>query len=198
MPCTLLDPATARAMPWKNGGGSTVELAISPVGAGLEDFAWRISTAQVAVDGAFSSFPDIDRSLAVLAGNGVCLHRADGQREMLLSGGAIAVFGGEEAISAHLLDGPITDLNLMTRRGHWTHQVQLLKWQGTRRLENDAAVMLLLWNGGQTAVDVNAGGAMHPLTAGNGLLIENEPGQLHLHAHRPALLYVAWLNPCAH
>ena len=104
MPCTLLDPATARAMPWKNGGGSTVELAISPVGAGLEDFAWRISTAQVAVDGAFSSFPDIDRSLAVLAGNGVCLHRADGQREMLLSGGAIAVFGGEEAISAHLLD----------------------------------------------------------------------------------------------
>ena len=108
------------------------------------------------------------------------------------------MFGGEEAISAHLLDGPITDLNLMTRRGHWTHQVQLLKWQGTRRLENDAAVMLLLWNGGQTAVDVNAGGAMHPLTAGNGLLIENEPGQLHLHAHRPALLYVAWLNPCAH
>ena len=100
MPCTLLDPATARAMPWKNGGGSTVELAISPADAGLEDFAWRISTAQVAVDGAFSSFPGIDRSLAVLAGNGVCLQRADGQRETLLSGGAIAVFGGEEAIRA--------------------------------------------------------------------------------------------------
>ena len=95
MPCTLLDPATARAMPWKNGGGSTVELAISPADAGLEDFAWRISTAQVAVDGAFSSFPGIDRSLAVLAGNGVCLQRADGQRETLLSGGAIAVFGGD-------------------------------------------------------------------------------------------------------
>ena len=197
MPCILLDTATARAMPWKNGGGTTVELAISPADADLEDFAWRISTAQVAVDGAFSSFPGIDRSLAVLAGDGMCLQHADGRRETLLSGDAIAVFSGEEAISAQLLDGPITDLNLMTRRGLWTHQVQLLKWQGTRRLENDAAVMLL-WNGGQTAVDVNAGGAMHPLTAGNGLLIENEPGQLHLHAHRPALLYVAWLNPCAH
>lgn len=196
MPCLPLDPATARAMPWKNGGGTTVELAISPADADLEDFAWRISTAQVAVDGAFSSFPGIDRSLAVLAGDGMCLQHADGRRETLLSGDAIAVFSGEEAISAQLLDGPITDLNLMTRRGLWTHQVQLLKWQGTRRLENDAAVMLL-WNGGQTAVDVNAGGAMHPLTAGNGLLIENEPGQLHLHAQRPALLYVARLNPCA-
>lgn len=196
MPRTLLDPATARAMRWKNDGGSTVELAISPADAGLEDFAWRISTAQVAVDGAFSSFPGIDRSLAVLAGNGVCLQRADGQRETLLSGDVIAVFSGEEAISAQLLDGPITDLNLMTRRGLWTHRVQVLKWQGTRGLANDAAV-LLLWNAAQSAVEVKAGGAMHPLAAGNGLLIENEPDQLHLHAQRPAMLYVAWLNPCA-
>ena len=196
MPCLLLDPATARAMPWKNGGGTTVELAISPADAGLEDFAWRISTAQVAVDGAFSSFPGIDRSLAVLAGNGVCLQRADGRRETLLSDDAIAVFSGEEVISAQLLDGPITDLNLMTRRSTWTHQVQWLKWQGARGLENDAAVMLL-WNAAQSAVDVNAGGVMHSLAAGNGLLIENEPGQLHLQAQRPALLYMARLNPSA-
>lgn len=197
MPCTLLDPATTIAMPWKNGGGTTLQLAISPKGASLEDFAWRISSAQVAVDGAFSSFPGADRSLAVLAGNGLRLQREDGRVETLHSDGAIAVFGGEETISAQLLDGPITDLNLMTRRGLWTHRVQVLKWQGTRGLANDAAV-LLLWNAAQSAVEVKAGGAMHPLAAGNGLLIENETGQLHLHAQRPALLYVAWLNPCAH
>lgn len=196
MPFSLLDPTTTLSMPWKNGGGITLQLAISPAGAGLEDFAWRISSAQVAVDSAFSSFPGIDRSLAVLAGNGLHLQREDGQVETLHSAGAIAVFAGEEAIDAQLLDGPITDLNLMTRRSAWTHQVQLLKWQGTQGLENDAAV-LLLWNAAQSAVDVNAGGAMHPLAAGNGLLIENEPGQLYLHAQRPALLYLAWLNPCA-
>lgn len=196
MPCTLLDPATAIAMPWKNGSGTTLELAIAPRGASLEDFAWRISSAQVAVDGAFSSFPGVDRSLAVLAGNGLRLQREDGRVETLHSDGVIAVFSGEEAISAQLLDGPITDLNLMTRRGLWTHRVQVLKWQGTRGLANDAAV-LLLWNAAQSAVEVKAGGAMHPLAAGNGLLIENEPGQLHLHAQRPAMLYVAWLNPCA-
>jgi hypothetical protein len=196
MPVTLLDPATALAMLWKNGGGTTLQLAISPAGAGLEDFAWRISSAQVAVGGAFSSFPGIDRSLAVLAGNGLRLQREDGQVETLDSAGAIAVFAGEEAIDAQLLDGPITDLNLMTRRSAWTHQVQLLKWQGTQRLENDAAV-LLLWNAAQSAVDVNAGGALHHLAAGNGLLIDNERGQLYLQAPRPALLYLARLNPCA-
>ncbi|APU32218.1 HutD family protein [Pseudomonas indoloxydans] len=190
MPCTLLDPATARAMPWKNGGGSTVELAISPVGAGLEDFAWRISTAQVAVDGAFSSFPDIDRSLAVLAGNGVCLHRADGQREMLLSGGAIAVFGGEEAISAHLLDGPITDLNLMTRRGVWKHELQLLEWQGEQALQNDAEI-LLLWNATPEALHYQLPeGGQQVLAAHSGVLLENEQGRLTLESDQPSLLYV--------
>lgn len=190
MPCTLLDPATARAMPWKNGGGSTVELAISPVGAGLEDFAWRISTAQVAVDGAFSSFPDIDRSLAVLAGNGVCLHRADGQREMLLSGGAIAVFGGEEAISAHLLDGPITDLNLMTRRGVWKHELQLLEWQGEQALQNDAEI-LLLWNAAPEALHYQLPeGGQQVLAAHSGVLLENEQGRLTLESDQPSLLYV--------
>ena len=195
MPFTLLDPATVLAMPWKNGGGMTLQLAISPADAGLGDFAWRISSAQVAVGGAFSNFPGIDRSLAVLAGNGLHLQREDGQVETLDSAGAIAVFAGEEAIDAQLLDGPITDLNLMTRRSAWAHQVQLLKWQGAQWLENDAAV-LLLWNAAQSAVDVNAGGAMHHLAAGNGLLIENERGQLYLQAQRPALLYLARLNPC--
>lgn len=190
MPCTLLDPATARAMPWKNGGGSTVELAISPVGAGLEDFAWRISTAQVAVDGAFSSFPGIDRSLAVLAGNGVCLQRADGQREMLLSGGAIAVFGGEEAISAQLLDGPITDLNLMTRRGVWKHELQLLEWQGEQALQNDAEI-LLLWNAAPEALHYQLpAGDQQVLAAHSGVLLENEQGRLTLESDQPSLLYV--------
>ncbi len=196
MPCTLLDPATTIAMPWKNGGGTTLQLAISPKGASLEDFAWRISSAQVAVDGAFSSFPGADRSLAVLAGNGLRLQREDGRIETLHSGDAIAVFAGEEAIDAQLLDGPITDLNLMTRRGVWRHELQPMKLLGKQVLKNDAEV-LLLWNAAQSTAEVWAGGVMHSLAAGNGLLIENEPGQLHLQAQRPSLLYMARLNPSA-
>ena len=190
MPCILLDTATARAMPWKNGGGTTVELAISPADAGLEDFAWRISTAQVAVDGAFSSFPGIDRSLAALAGNGMCLQRADGQREMLLSGDAIAVFGGEEAISAQLLDGPITDLNLMTRRGVWSHELRLVRLQGEQVLVNDAE-LLLLWNAAPEALRYQLPeGGQQVLTAHSGVLLENEQGRLTLESDQPSPLYV--------
>lgn len=190
MPCILLDPATARAMPWKNGGGTTVELAISPADAGLEDFAWRISTAQVAVDGAFSSFPDIDRSLAVLAGNGVCLQRADGLREMLLSGDAIAVFSGEEAISAQLLNGPITDLNLMTRRGVWSHELRLVRLQGEQVLVNDTE-LLLLWNAAPEALHYQLPeGGQQVLAAHSGVLLENEQGRLTLESDQPSPLYV--------
>lgn len=46
-----------KTMPWKNGGGVTVEIAIHPPGASVNAFDWRISMATVAQDGPFSSFP---------------------------------------------------------------------------------------------------------------------------------------------
>jgi hypothetical protein len=181
-------------MPWKNGGGTTVELAISPADAGLEDFAWRISTAQVAVDGAFSSFPGIDRSLAVLAGDGMCLQHADGRREMLLSGDAIAVFRGEEAISAQLLGGPITDLNLMTRRGVWSHELRLVRLQGEQVLVNDAE-LLLLWNAAPEALHYQLPeGGQQVLAAHSGVLLENEQGRLTLASDQPSPLCVGRMH----
>jgi len=193
MPHTLLDLATARPMPWKNGGGETLELAIAPVGAGLDDFAWRISSARVAADGAFSRFVGIDRSLALLGGGGLRLQRGDGRVEELFSGGAVAEFPGEEAITATLADGPVGDLNLMTRRGVWRHRLAPLRLHGRQELENDAAAMLL-WC--QTGVAVECrlpGGEMRRLESGQGLLLEDQPGPLALQAPQPALLYLAWL-----
>ncbi len=57
-------------MPWKNGGGSTTELAIFPSDATLENFVWRLSTATVKTDGPFSHFAQIDRTLAIFIGCG--------------------------------------------------------------------------------------------------------------------------------
>jgi len=52
-----LIPADAmRRMPWKNGGGVTTEIAIAPEGATLDNFDWRVSTAQVDAAGPFSRF----------------------------------------------------------------------------------------------------------------------------------------------
>ena len=52
----LLSAARRAAVPWKNGGGVTREVAAHPAGASLEDFDWRVSTAEVRAAGPFSGF----------------------------------------------------------------------------------------------------------------------------------------------
>jgi environmental stress-induced protein Ves len=66
-----LAPPSYRTMPWKNGGGTTIEIARSPEppeGAGLDDLDWRVSMARVDGPGPFSRFEGVDRTLAVLDG----------------------------------------------------------------------------------------------------------------------------------
>lgn len=112
-----------RVMPWKNGGGSTTEIAVFPQGAGIGAFDWRVSKAGIVEDGAFSRFPDIDRTLAVLAGEGIVLS-VEGHAPVRLTRDVEPVsFPGDVATSATLIDGPILDLNVMTRRGRFTHRV---------------------------------------------------------------------------
>jgi uncharacterized protein len=55
----LLQPGDYRRMPWKNGQGTTTEIAVSPKDAGLEgkSFDWRVSIATVEKDCEFSRFP---------------------------------------------------------------------------------------------------------------------------------------------
>jgi uncharacterized protein len=133
-----------RRMPWKNGGGETTEIIAFPEGAGLDEFEWRISMARVAMDGPFSSFPDVERTLCVIEGEGLALTIA-GQPEVLL-GGASAPFGfpGDVAVTSRLAKGPITDLNVMTRRRRWSHKVTRLFVGGARLIERAAGVTLLL------------------------------------------------------
>ena len=75
-PMRILRASTYRRMPWKNGGGETTEIAVSPEGAGLDDFAWRISMARVDGDGPFSAFAGVDRTLSILEGEGLRLEIA--------------------------------------------------------------------------------------------------------------------------
>ncbi len=110
-----------RRQPWKNGGGETIEIAVSPAGAGIDDFDWRVSMARVEADGPFSAFPEIDRTLTILEGEGIEL-TLEGQPPVRIQGEPHA-FPGDVATQARLLDGPITDLNVMTRRGRLTHRV---------------------------------------------------------------------------
>lgn len=123
----IIRASTCRTTPWKNGGGSTTEIAVEPPDASLEDFDWRISMALVASDGPFSAFDDIDRTLAVVRGNGLVLAIAGNAPVTLDRESDPIQFAGDVATSARLLDGAITDLNVMTRRQRFVHGLQRIR-----------------------------------------------------------------------
>ena len=130
-------------MPWKNGGGSTTELAVFPAGAGLDDFVWRLSRAEICRDGPFSFFLGIDRSLALLSGDGLVLHHDSTATNMRVDS-APHVFAGERAVHAQLPGATVVDLNIMSRRSRCRHQLQRLG-PGEHVLEAAAAEQLLLY-----------------------------------------------------
>lgn len=122
----LIRRADLTAQPWKNGGGRTWEIAAHPEGAGFDGVAWRLSMAEVATDGPFSSFAGIDRTLTVLSGAMVLDFAAGGSVPLDAAAPPLA-FPGEAAVQARVTGGPVIDLNVMTRRGVFGHCVTVLK-----------------------------------------------------------------------
>ncbi|NLR76918.1 HutD/Ves family protein [Leeia aquatica] len=104
--------------PWKNGGGLTREIARFPANSSLDDFEWRISSAEVAASGPFSRFPGVDRHLLLLDGQ-LQLQEEAGTVLMLSPDHPAHAFAGEASITATLPGGPVRDFNLMLRRGRW-------------------------------------------------------------------------------
>ncbi|CAD5376226.1 HutD family protein [Pseudomonas sp. OF001] len=135
--------AAAPRRPWKNGGGETRELVVAPPGAGLDDFDWRISCAQVASGGPFSAFPGVDRSLLVLEGAGLRLDFGAGEALELDAAAVPLQFAGEQPVTAELLAGPVGDFNVMTRRARWCHRLQVLVLHGRQFLRREAELELL-------------------------------------------------------
>ena len=141
---TRLTPREARRMPWKNGGGTTLELAVEPAGATLETgFAWRLSSAEVATSGPFSTFPGIDRTLLLLSGDGFRLDFG-GRGAVTLDRPLEPVrFSGEWPAEATLLGGPCVDFNLMADPARCRARLEVLRLDGSRRLALDAAAVLV-------------------------------------------------------
>ena len=144
----LLRASDHKRMPWKNGGGETVEIAVSPEGVGLADFDWRVSMATVATDGPFSVFPGIDRTLSILDGEGMTLFIQGRAPERLTQASEPLPFAADAPTSATLIDGTITDLNVMTRRGRFTHSVRRVSVDGNATLAFTSGMGVLLCHRG--------------------------------------------------
>jgi environmental stress-induced protein Ves len=145
IPFDSLTPA-----PWKNGGGVTRQVACSPSGSGLGDFDWRLSMAVVEQDGPFSCFPGVDRRLYILAGAGLDLRLAGGTQR--LRQGEHLDFAGEAEVFGALIDGPVTDFNIMVRRGRSRMRAETLRIDGPQEIDHGWGTAALFVLGGELAV----------------------------------------------
>lgn len=146
----VLGVADFKTMPWANGLGTTLEMMVSPAGAAMADFDWRVSSATVGADAEFSRLDGVQRSLSVLSGDGLDL-TLNGSTESLTANHEPLIFEGEAHVLARLKGSAVVDLNLMTRRGKFTHEMRRLSIDGELFLEND----------GVTLVYVAAGSSLH-------------------------------------
>lgn len=132
---TITPPSEFKTVPWKNGKGETIELAIS-AGGTLEKFDWRLSIASVIEDGLFSDFSGYYRNLVLISGNGITLdhHKAGADRlESLLS---VARFSGKNKTTGFLLNGPITDFNVIADVNQYQSNVKAFTEQSQVLISN--------------------------------------------------------------
>ena len=188
MALRLLPVSGHRRMPWKNGGGITTEIAISPEGASLDSFDWRISLADVESDGAFSLFADCERTLGVLQGEGLDLDFGKGRVERLDQHSPPFRFAADVPVTGRLHMGPIRDLNVMTRRGKAQHTVKRLVLQGWQKLSTNSDILLLIAI--TTPVHLRHDSKRYRLDAGDGVIVQQATDQLISIEGQDALAYV--------
>jgi environmental stress-induced protein Ves len=117
-----------RVTPWRNGLGTTTDVASEPTGSTAEGFDWRISIATIDTDCAFSRFDGVDRVLVPLSPGGLRLTIEGrvvdvGRHEAL-------VFAGEHAVACTGVTERGYDLNLMVRRSFGRGSVTIVGVNG--------------------------------------------------------------------
>jgi len=121
----LLAPDSSRRVPWKNGLGSTLEVATDAAVPG-GDWTWRLSIADVPSRAPFSAFPGIDRFIACLKGPGLFLEHRGARRSVPQEGVALP-FPGEDAVTGEPAGPGVRDVNLMLRRDRWRGRMTLVR-----------------------------------------------------------------------
>lgn len=115
---TMLLAADRVEEPWRNGGGSTREIAALP---GPHGPVWRLSMARVEADGPFSVFSGVTRTIMVMAGDEMSLNIAG--VEVRIDSEPFTFDGGAVSYGA-LRGSAVTDFNVMIERGQYDSSTQ--------------------------------------------------------------------------
>lgn len=168
----MLDPAGFQAVPWKNGGGTATDIAVSLAADG--EVAWRVGTAAILKGGPFSDYDGVTRTFTIVEGPGVHLD-FEGEGTRTLPRDQPTRFAGAPAPFCRLRDGqPATAFNLLTRDGAAHGTVRILAGGGAAETLAGSDVCVIFAVEGDWRV-TSASGDM-ALPAGFGLLAEAEAG----------------------
>lgn len=192
-PTTLLPLAAQRRVPWKNGLGTTREVAVWPADAGAGDrFTWRVSVASVERSCPFSEFHGYERTILLVSGDGFELTFDGAAPPRTLSRPLEAcTFQGEWRTRCRLLGGPVEDLNVMVDRARASADVQVVRTPTKLELAAPVTATVLVAVAAQAGVEVE--GRPHALEPGDALKIDGAPGAVTL---RPGgALVVATFSP---
>jgi environmental stress-induced protein Ves len=182
-----LKPADYRVMPWKNGGGSTTEIAVDPPGAAVgAAFRWRLSLATIERAGPFSAFPGYDRSIMLVAGPGMELDFGGHGGARLERPFEPVRFSGDWPTASALIGGACEDFNIMTERASLSHRLAMSKPGRETALAADTLAIVCF--AGWVAV---AGAGEHRLERVETLIAE---GAGRLRIHGPGLAAVVAID----
>jgi environmental stress-induced protein Ves len=103
-----LNPREYRRTPWKNGGGTTIDIA-------EQDDVWRFGRTPITAPGPFSDYTGFDRVQVLVAGRGLVLETPDGEIDVRTPFKPVR-FKGETPIVSRLEAGPVEVVNLIGKR----------------------------------------------------------------------------------
>lgn len=178
---------------WRNGGGLTRQVATGRLAppessaAEADAWDWRLSVADITAEGAFSVFPGVERSAALVAGSGLTLRGGVGDLHFARPG-AIHAFAGETALAARLAGGPAQLFNVMVRRERAAARLCAHRGGMAVGLELTHCCALLVARGefrvslrhgaGRSAIELQLG-------AGEGLLVQDGAARLEIEGSSP-------------
>jgi uncharacterized protein len=126
---TTLDPASYRHVPWKNGGGVTIDIAVTMLPGfapgSWEGMVWRFSRTAIVTPGPFSDLSGYDRRLALVSGQGLVLGTPVGEIDVRQPFRPVR-FAGETSIVSRLEAGPVEVVNLIGDRSRVSIELSCL------------------------------------------------------------------------
>lgn len=107
MPLKLVNKNNLTLVPWKNGQGVTEQVDLKNY---QEKWLWRISIAHIEKENSFSEFPNYNRLLTIIEGEGFYLNKIPYKLNQ------IHFFHGEDPIQCEPISGIAKDLGIIFDR----------------------------------------------------------------------------------